>query len=138
MLVGIVFGFVGKAIAWPAAAGALVPAARSLSRRLQRVTGVALTVLLASAALTTAGSFPGSLAWTAWPFRPAYVMVTDSNVDWGLDLRRLADELRRRGIRNPTVLYFGGDDPGSRLGPRDSSPDAATRISRFGGFDWSR
>jgi 4-amino-4-deoxy-L-arabinose transferase-like glycosyltransferase len=99
---------------WAAAAGALVPAARSLSRRLQRVTGVALTMLLASAALTTAGSFPGSLAWTAWPFRPAYATVTDSNVDWGQGLY----VLRSWSVgRHPWVAYFGPRGLGTAAAP---------------------
>jgi hypothetical protein len=99
---------------WAAAAAAIVPAARSLSRRLRRVTGVALTVLLASAALTTAGSFPGSLAWTAWPFRPAYAMVTDSNVDWGQGLY----VLRSWSVgRHPWVAYFGPRGLGTAAAP---------------------
>lgn len=99
---------------WAAAAGALVPAARSLSRRLQRVTGVALAALLASAALTTAGSFPGSLAWTAWPFRPAYAMVTDSNVDWGQGLYVLRSW---SAGRHPWVAYFGPRGLGTAAAP---------------------
>jgi hypothetical protein len=82
------------------------------------VTAVALSVLLASAALATAGSYPGSLAWTAWPFRPAYAMVTDSNVDWGQGLY----VLRSWGAgRHPWVAYFGPRGlgaaavPGARL-----------------------
>ena len=99
---------------WAAAAGALVPAAGSLSRRLQRVTGVALTVLLASAILVTAGSFPGSLAWTAWPFRPAYAMVTDSNVDWGQGLYALGSW---SAGRHPWVAYFGPRGLGTAAAP---------------------
>jgi hypothetical protein len=99
---------------WAAAAGALVSAARSLGRTLQRVTGVALTVLLASAALVTADSFPGSLAWTAWPFRPAYAMVTDSNVDWGQGLY----VLRSWSVgRHPWVAYFGPRGLGTAAAP---------------------
>src|SRR4029077_19419292 len=36
-------------------------------------------------------------------------ILSDSNVDWGLDLRRLKAELARREIAAPTVAYFGGD-----------------------------
>jgi 4-amino-4-deoxy-L-arabinose transferase-like glycosyltransferase len=43
-------------------------------------------------------------------------ILSDSNVDWGLDLIRLADELKRRGVSDPTVAYFGGDRVDYRLG----------------------
>ncbi len=46
-------------------------------------------------------------------------ILADSNTDWGLDLRRLAEEIRRRGVRDPTVCYFGGDDVFYRLGVPD-------------------
>ncbi len=48
-------------------------------------------------------------------------ILSDSNIDWGLDLRRLAAELRRRGIRDVTVSYFGGDNVSYRLGVPDFS-----------------
>ena len=43
-------------------------------------------------------------------------ILSDSNVDWGLDLKRLAAEFTRRRISDPTVVYFGGDDVFYRLG----------------------
>jgi hypothetical protein len=43
-------------------------------------------------------------------------ILSDSNVDWGLDLIRLAAELRRRGASEPTVAYFGGDRVDYRVG----------------------
>ena len=46
-------------------------------------------------------------------------ILSDSNVDWGLDLKRLGEELRRRGIDRPTVCYFGGDDVPYRVGVAD-------------------
>jgi 4-amino-4-deoxy-L-arabinose transferase-like glycosyltransferase len=54
-------------------------------------------------------------------------ILSDSNIDWGLDLRRLAAELRRRGIANPTVVYFGGDDVFYRTGVPDFSADPTVR-----------
>jgi 4-amino-4-deoxy-L-arabinose transferase-like glycosyltransferase len=50
-------------------------------------------------------------------------ILTDSNVDWGLDLRRLKAELARRGVRREdlTVSYFGGDNVSYRLGVPDFS-----------------
>jgi 4-amino-4-deoxy-L-arabinose transferase-like glycosyltransferase len=46
-------------------------------------------------------------------------ILSDSNVDWGLDLKRLSAEARRRGAARPTVAYFGGDDVLYRLGVPD-------------------
>lgn len=46
-------------------------------------------------------------------------ILSDSNVDWGLDLKRLAAEVNRRGAARPTVAYFGGDDVFYRLGVPD-------------------
>jgi 4-amino-4-deoxy-L-arabinose transferase-like glycosyltransferase len=50
-------------------------------------------------------------------------ILTDSNVDWGLDLIRLKEELRRRGVKREdlTVSYFGGDNVSYRLGVPDFS-----------------
>lgn len=54
-------------------------------------------------------------------------ILSDSNVDWGLDLRRLASELARRGERDPTIVYFGGDDVLYRTGVPDFSADSRRR-----------
>jgi 4-amino-4-deoxy-L-arabinose transferase-like glycosyltransferase len=52
--------------------------------------------------------------------------LSDSNVDWGLDLKRLAARMRVDGGAPPTVAYFGGDDVPYRLGVPDFlvAPDA--------------
>jgi hypothetical protein len=52
-----------------------------------------------------------------------YRRLADSNTDWGLDLRRLAAELRRRQARDATVCYFGGDRVYSRTGIVDFAAD---------------
>jgi hypothetical protein len=54
-------------------------------------------------------------------------LLSDSNVDWGLDLRRLSDELARRGVSDPTVAYFGGDDVAYRVGVPDFSAEPFVR-----------
>jgi 4-amino-4-deoxy-L-arabinose transferase-like glycosyltransferase len=54
-------------------------------------------------------------------------MLSDSNVDWGLDLRRLSEELARRGVSDPTVAYFGGDDVAYRVGVPDFSAEPFVR-----------
>ncbi len=63
-------------------------------------------------------------------------ILSDSNVDWGLDLKRLAAEVRRRGVANPTVVYFGGDDVGFRVGvpdflERPAPPGRLVAVSAF-------
>jgi hypothetical protein len=54
-------------------------------------------------------------------------LLSDSNVDWGLDLARLGDELRRRGVTDPTVVYFGGDDVTYRTGVADFAAEPVVR-----------
>jgi len=54
-------------------------------------------------------------------------ILSDSNVDWGLDLIRLGDALRSRGISDPTVVYFGGDDVAYRTGVPDFAADPVVR-----------
>jgi 4-amino-4-deoxy-L-arabinose transferase-like glycosyltransferase len=56
-------------------------------------------------------------------------MLTDSNVDWGLELRRLASELARRGVADPTVVYFGGDDVAYRVGVPDFLSEPSRRTA---------
>lgn len=46
-------------------------------------------------------------------------ILSDSNVDWGLDLKRLAADTRAHLGAPPTVAYFGGDDVAYRLGVPD-------------------
>jgi dolichyl-phosphate-mannose-protein mannosyltransferase len=54
-------------------------------------------------------------------------ILSDSNVDWGLDLKRLARELARRRAERPTIVYFGGDDVLFRTGVPDFAADPRIR-----------
>ena len=54
-------------------------------------------------------------------------ILSDSNVDWGLDLKRLARELARRRTERPTIVYFGGDDVLFRTGVPDFAADPRIR-----------
>jgi len=54
-------------------------------------------------------------------------LLSDSNVDWGLDLKRLARELERRRAAKPTIVYFGGDDVLYRTGVPDFAADPIPR-----------
>jgi hypothetical protein len=44
-----------------------------------------------------------------------YIYVTDSNLDWGQDLKRLANWVEENNIGKIKVDYFGGDNPQYRL-----------------------
>ena len=127
---------------WAAAAGCgLVAAASALAaarRRARPVLGQAartlIAVLVGAAVAGTAASFPRSIAWTAWPFRPGYTVVTDSNLDWGQGLYALR---WWSASRDPWVAYFGprgittGDIPGARslLGTGPSHVDGWVAVS---------
>lgn len=50
-----------------------------------------------------------------------YRYVTDSNLDWGQDLRRLTDFVEENNIETIYVDYFGGDSPEYRLGAKFQS-----------------
>jgi len=56
-------------------------------------------------------------------------ILSDSNVDWGLDLKRLSAELSRRRVVDPTIVYFGGDDVLYRTGVPDFAADPRVRGS---------
>ncbi len=89
---------------WAAASGALVPAVVALRPTLRRAGTAGACGLLVAAAVTTATSFPGSLSWTAPPFRPGYAVATNSSVDWGQGLYAL---VTWAAGRRPWVSYFG-------------------------------
>ncbi len=113
-------------------------AASALARLRERARGpaaiaaVLLLVLPLSAAAEALRIHPHELSY----FNPLVGgpqkgrgILSDSNIDWGLDLRRLAAELDRRGVHDPTVVYFGGDDVMYRLGVPDFSADPRVRGS---------
>jgi 4-amino-4-deoxy-L-arabinose transferase-like glycosyltransferase len=96
---------------------------QSLARRL--AAGAWLALPLASA-VELARIHPHELSYfnplAGGPERGARIL-TDSNVDWGLDLRRLRAELARRGVRREDLMvsYFGGDNVSYRVGVPDFS-----------------
>src|SRR5439155_2730260 len=47
-----------------------------------------------------------------------YQYVLDSNLDWGQDLKRLAQFVHKQGIQNIYLEYFGSADPAYYLGEK--------------------
>jgi 4-amino-4-deoxy-L-arabinose transferase-like glycosyltransferase len=88
---------------------AIVPAARATagagpSPRWRTAAAVAVALLVVVSAAFTIESAPHSIAWTMPPFRPAYRVASNSNIDWGQDFYRLLDWSPGR---RPAVAYFG-------------------------------
>jgi hypothetical protein len=79
---------------------------------LMSVTQIATAISAHPFELSYFNAFGGGMA-------NGYRRLSDSNVDWGLDLRRLAAVLQKERISNPTVCYFGGDLVSARIGVPD-------------------
>lgn len=47
-----------------------------------------------------------------------YLYTIDSNLDWGQDLKRLADWVQKNNIEKIKIAYFGGGDPRYYLGDK--------------------
>jgi len=96
----------------------------------RRALALAMAALPAVAAIELAGIHPNELSYfnalAGGPERGRF-LLNDSNVDWGLDLKRLAEELKRRRIESPTVAYFGADTVRYRVGVDDFSVDPTIR-----------
>jgi hypothetical protein len=71
-----------------------------------------VVVLLAWHVSSSVRAHPDYLAYfnECCDAHPERVLV-DSDLDWGQDLGRLADELKRRGIEEVSLAYFGTADP---------------------------
>jgi hypothetical protein len=103
------------------------PAEAALPRR---ATALLLSLLPLLSAYEIARIHPHELSYfnaiAGGPERGRFI-VSDSNVDWGLDLKRLARELKRRRIADATIVYFGGDDVLYRTGVPDFAADPRIR-----------
>jgi hypothetical protein len=105
--------------------GVMAAVPRSIERRAGRLAAPLAVVLLGGAQIAEAlAVHPHELSYFnlfGGGTEKGYHCLSDSNVDWGLDLRRLDFELRRLGARDATVAYFGGDDVYGRLRVPDFS-----------------
>jgi len=97
---------------------ALVATWRALRARPAARAAVALIAVAGLA--STAKAHPDYLAYfnELGGTRPERILV-DSDLDWGQDLKRLADTLRTRGIDSVTMAYFGSAQP-ERYGIRNA------------------
>ncbi len=90
------------------AAGAWMERARTRAGR------AGVPVLMALLAATTALAWPNYISYFnalgGGPQR-AWRLLADSNVDWGQDLTRLADHLRKQGEGEIKLAYFGTGRP---------------------------
>jgi hypothetical protein len=62
--------------------------------------------------------------------------VTDSNYDWGQDLKRLADFVDKNNITKIAVDYFGGGDVNYYLGDRAINWRSSKGDPRESGIEW--
>lgn len=67
------------------------------------------TVLIAPSYLSYYNEFAGGT-------KNGYQYITDSNYDWGQDLKRLAMFAKKNNIKKISLDYFGGGDPRHYLG----------------------
>lgn len=80
----------------------------------RRATAVVLGVLLTWLAARSAFQYPHYIAYfnsLAGGSDKGIRYLSDSNLDWGQDLRSLADYLRRNSIPRIKLAYFGNDNP---------------------------
>ena len=70
-------------------------------------------VLLVFQTMSVASSFPSQVGYLNEMVRPEKQLfwLGDSNLDLGLDSKRLAMEAKRRGWTKIKLAYFGGSDP---------------------------
>lgn len=97
--VGIRYLLPALALMTVAGAAAVIELAR---RRAGRLAFVVLALVQVGSLVE---SLPHSLAWTAPPFRPGWAVVSESNLDWGQDVGRLAQWM---GDRHVYAAPFGG------------------------------
>ena len=65
-----------------------------------------------------------------------YRYVTDSNYDWGQDLKRLTNFVNQNGVDKIAVDYFGGGDPKYYLGNKAEYWQSSKGNPKDQGIDW--
>ncbi|MBK9181322.1 MAG: glycosyltransferase family 39 protein [Acidimicrobiales bacterium] len=95
---------IGTRYLLPVLALALVAAGPGVRLARWRAGQAALAALLVGQAALFLTASPHALAWTSPLFRPGYRAISDSDLDWGQDLGRLAEW---SATRRPTVAFVG-------------------------------
>ncbi len=81
------------------------------NRRARQVLLGALMAYLTASVMLFAPSFLSYSNELVVDKKEAYRWLIDSNLDWGQDLKRLADYAEENGITDLYIDYFGGGDP---------------------------
>jgi hypothetical protein len=92
-----------------------------LAKNIRKYYFATVAVLLLWLAAGTAFAYPYYLAYfneMIGGSKNGYKYVTDSNVDWGQDLKRLEKFVDENGIDKIRVDYFGGGDVKHYLGDK--------------------
>ncbi len=81
--------------------------------------GILLVILIAWYSLETILAYPNFISYFnefAGGTESGYRYVTDSNYDWGQDLKRLAEYVKQNHTNKIAVDYFGGGNPKYYMG----------------------
>jgi len=101
--------------------GAISKTIESSRQPMQKLLKGVIVILLLLYALPTINNYPHFLTYfnelVGGPSN-GYKYVTDSNLDWGQDLRRLTEFVEENNIEKIYIDYFGGDSPQYRLGDK--------------------
>jgi hypothetical protein len=93
------------------------------ARKTLRAAVIALMAAAGLAAVSSAPRFVSSFNVLAGGNQGGYRFLSDSNLDWGQDLRDLRATMDRLGLRRVTLSYFGLVDP-ALYGIEASGPEA--------------
>jgi len=98
-----------------------------------------IIAVLAWLFIETASASPYFLSYyntLAGGTREGYKIATDSNYDWGQDLKRLEEFVEKNNIKKIAVDYFGGDSLTYRLGEKFAPWWSARNDPREEGIEW--
>jgi len=98
-------------------------------RKIKIALSAFMVILMAWYVIASLLAFPHYLSYyneLAGGSENGYKYAVDSNYDWGQDLKQLADFVEKNNIQEINVSYFGGDDPGYRLGNKLSGTSIST------------
>jgi hypothetical protein len=90
-----------------------------IAKNYQKIFWALILIMVGWLVAETAFAYPNYLAYfneTIGGSKNGYKYVTDSNVDWGQDLKRLTTWVNQNGIDKIRIDYFGGGDVAHYLG----------------------